>query len=195
MVFPTFFNLSLNFAIRSLWSEPQSAPGLVFVDCIELLHLWLQRIFNLILVLTIWWCPCVESCFVGGECLLWPVHFLAKTLLPFDLLCLVLQGQISLSLQVSLDFLLSVCLECRRPGLDPWVGKIPWRRKWQPTPVLLPGESHGGRNLVGYSPWGRKESDTTERHLLLYYCLMDCFQILKGVCQGFKLSPAYLTYM
>ena len=45
---------------------------------------------------------------------------------------------------------------------DLWVGKIPWRRKWQPTPVFLPGESHGGRSLVGYSPWGRKESDTTE---------------------------------
>ena len=37
-----------------------------------------------------------------------------------------------------------------------------WRRKWQPTPVFLPGESHGGRSQVGYSPWGRKESDTTE---------------------------------
>ena len=37
-----------------------------------------------------------------------------------------------------------------------------WRRKWQPTPVLLPGESHGGRSLIGYSPWGCKESDTTE---------------------------------
>ena len=49
------------------------------------------------------------------------------------------------------------------PGFDPWVGKIPWRRKWQPTPVLLPGESHGGRSLVGYSPWSHKESDTTDR--------------------------------
>ena len=39
----------------------------------------------------------------------------------------------------------------------------PWRRKWQSTPVLLPGESHGGRSLVGYSPRGHKESDTTER--------------------------------
>ena len=44
MVFHTFFNFSLNLAVRSSWSEPQSAPGLVFVDCIELLHLWLQRI-------------------------------------------------------------------------------------------------------------------------------------------------------
>ena len=50
-----------------------------------------------------------------------------------------------------------------RPGFHPWVGKIPWRRKWQPTPVLLPGKSHGRRSLVGYSPRGRKESDTTER--------------------------------
>ena len=49
-----------------------------------------------------------------------------------------------------------VCLQCRRPGLDPWVGKIPWRRKWQPTPVFLPGESHGQRSLAGYSPWGHK---------------------------------------
>ena len=55
------------------------------------------------------------------------------------------------------------CCYTHIPGFDPWVGKIPWRRKWQPTPVLLPGESHGGRSLVGYSPWGRKESDTTER--------------------------------
>ena len=47
--------------------------------------------------------------------------------------------------------------------VDPWVGKIPWRRKWQPTPVVLPGESHGGKSLLGYSRWGPKESDTTER--------------------------------
>jgi hypothetical protein len=49
------------------------------------------------------------------------------------------------------------------PRFDPWVGKILWRRKWQPTPVFLPGKSHGGRSLVGYSPRGRKASDTTER--------------------------------
>ena len=38
--------------------------------------------------------------------------------------------------------------KCRRPGFDPWVGKIPWRRKWQPTPVFLPGKAHGQRSLV-----------------------------------------------
>ena len=50
----------------------------------------------------------------------------------------------------------------RRLGFDPRVGKIPWRRTWQPTPVFWSGESHGQR-LEGYSPWGRKQSDTTER--------------------------------
>ena len=45
---------------------------------------------------------------------------------------------------------------CRRCGFDPWVGKIPWRRKWQPIPVLLPGESHAGRSLAGYSPWDHR---------------------------------------
>ena len=47
-------------------------------------------------------------------------------------------------------------------GFDLWVGKIPWRRKWQPIPVFLPGKSHGQRRLVGYRPWGHKESDVTE---------------------------------
>ena len=49
------------------------------------------------------------------------------------------------------------------PGFDPWVRKIPWRRAWQPTPVFLPEESHGQRSLAGYSPWGHKELDATER--------------------------------
>ena len=57
----------------------------------------------------------------------------------------------------------SICLQCGRPGFDPWVGKIPWRRKWQPTPVLLPGKSHGQRSLAGCSPWDRKGLDTTEQ--------------------------------
>ena len=48
-------------------------------------------------------------------------------------------------------------------GFDPWVRKIPWRRKWQPTPVFLPGESHAQRNLADYSPWGCKESAMTEQ--------------------------------
>ena len=45
---------------------------------------------------------------------------------------------------------------CRRRRFDSWIGKIPWRRKWQPTPVFLPGKLHEQRSLAGYSPWGRK---------------------------------------
>ena len=52
---------------------------------------------------------------------------------------------------------------CQRRShrFDPWVGKIPWRRAWQPTPVFLPRESYGQRSLTGYSPWGHKELGTT----------------------------------
>ena len=61
----------------------------------------------------------------------------------------------------------------KRDGLDPWVGKIPCRRKWQPTPVLLPGEAHGQRSLVGCTPWGHKESGMTDLLTLTY--------LLKGI--------------
>ena len=60
--------------------------------------------------------------------------------------------------------MVKICLQFRRPGFDPWVGKIPWRREKLPTPIFLPREFHGQRSLVSYShlvcysPWGRKES-------------------------------------
>ena len=59
----------------------------------------------------------------------------------------------------------SAC-QCRRHKIctfDPWVGKISWGRKWQPSPVFFPGKFHGQRSLVDYNPWGCKESDRTER--------------------------------
>ena len=66
-----------------------------------------------------------------------------------------------------------VCLQCRRPGFDPWVGKIPWRRIWQPILVFLPGKFHGWKSLAGYSPWGRKELDwATNTH--------DCTYLLQA---------------
>ena len=58
------------------------------------------------------------------------------------------------------------------PGSIPGLGTFPWKRKWQPTPVLLPGRAHGQRSLVGYSPWGRNESDTIEElyfHWVRFY--------------------------
>ena len=70
----------------------------------------------------------------------------------------------------------SAC-QCRRHRLEPWVGKIPWRRKWQPTPVPLPGKSHGRRSVVDYSPWGRKKSDRTER-LHFHFCSSGHLRLL-----------------
>ena len=63
--------------------------------------------------------------------------------------------------------LVRIHLPCRTPGFNPWVGKIPWRREWLPTPVFWPGEFHGL-----YSPWGRKELNTSEQ-LSLHF--KDCF--------------------
>ena len=54
------------------------------------------------------------------------------------------------------------CRRRRRHGFSPWVGKIPWSRKWQPTPVFLPEKFHGQRHLAGHSPWSHKEADMTE---------------------------------
>ena len=52
--------------------------------------------------------------------------------------------------------------QCRRRRFNPWFWKIPWRRKWQPSPIFLSGEFHGQRSLAGYSPWDQKESNTVE---------------------------------
>ena len=62
---------------------------------------------------------------------------------------------------------------------DPWIRKIPWRGKWKPIPVSLPGESHGQRSLVGYYPWGHKKSDMTEythtcTHRIAFHLLYTC---------------------
>ena len=93
----------------------------------------------------------VFSCVVGRGCLLWPVHSLGKTLLTFALLHSVLQDKICLLLQV-------------------FIG----RRQWHPTPVLLPGKSHERRSLVGCSPWGSKELDTTEQ--LHFHFSLSCIE-------------------
>ena len=66
----------------------------------------------------------------------------------------------------------------RETQVQSWVGKMPWRREWQPTLVFLPGEPHGQTSLAGYSPQGRKESDMTEQ-LTLVDRLIMIFQLQK----------------
>ena len=73
--------------------------------------------------------------------------------------------------------------QCRRRV---GVGKIPWRRKWQPTPVFLPGKSHGQRSLVGYSPWGCKESDMTEQLNKKNMLMITAKLTMHLLCEGDK---------
>ena len=81
--------------------------------------------------------------------------------LVWPIACLCVNFQIFMDFPV---FLLPAYYRRRkRCRFNPWVRKIPWRRKWQPSPIFLPGKSHGQRSLAGFSPWGCKESDTTER--------------------------------
>ena len=83
------------------------------------------------------------------------------------------------------------CRRCKRCGFDPWVGKIPWRRRWQPILVFLPGESHRQRKLEQCSPWGCKESDMTEHNthtsymhdiecMILYILYRNYLTLLSG---------------
>ena len=83
------------------------------------------------------------------------------------------------------------CRRCKRPRFDPWVGKIPWSRKWQPTVIFLPGKFHRQRSLVGYSPWGRKELDTmewlrTQTHTMVQGLAQDEDTETDRIGQGFK---------
>ena len=82
----------------------------------------------------------------------------------------------------------SICW-CKRRRFSPWVGKIPWRRKWQPTSVLLLGKSHGQRRLAGSSPQDCKELDTTER-LTNNNNPHPCQQVLNGEYKSLPLSGA-----
>ena len=80
------------------------------------------------------------------------------------------------------------CRKHKRWRFNPWVRKIPWRREWQPTPVFLPGKSHGQRSLVGYSPWGCKELDRTEWLLTLTNQLGT---VMESVGVSFSLLMCY----
>ena len=82
------------------------------------------------------------------------------------------------------------CRRLKRCGFNPWVGKIPWSRKWQPTPEFLPGESHGRRSLAGYSLWGCTESDTTE---LLPFCFLFSIDRIYALVTRLFASPSLLS--
>ena len=92
---------------------------------------------------------------------------------------------------------------CKRLRFDPWVGKIPWRRKWQSTPVFLTGKFHRQRRLMGYSAWGLKELDTTEHMHRIQYkhttylivpAVVDYILLLKHTLHLSIYSPSLLMY-
>jgi hypothetical protein len=79
-------------------------------------------------------------------------------------------------------------------GFVSWVGKIPWKRKWQFAPVFLPGKSYGQRSLAGYSPWGHKESDSTEQLNNKRYCVCPARpKILSGLLRESLLTPGKMV--
>ena len=79
-----------------------------------------------------------------------------------------------------------------RPGFNTRVRKIPCRREWQATPVFSPGEFHGQRSLAGYSPWGHKESDTTEWLSLSNFLSIDMLGFRSNILFVFSLSLCVL---
>ena len=106
-----------------------------------------------------WKCKFSQDCWVphdiiGYQCSLFHMKHEEAVLTPSILTVLLCYPQ-GLSLWLSWY---RICLQCGRPGFNPWVGKIPWRRERLPTPVFWPGEFHGP-----YSPWDCKELDTTEQ--------------------------------
>ena len=83
--------------------------------------------------------------------------------------------------------------------LDTWVGKTPWRSKWQPTPVFLPEEFHGQRSLAGYSPWSWKQSDMTEQLTLFFLggnfwwpCFLTKLAVNENYC--LPVTGSYVCY-
>ena len=95
---------------------------------------------------------------------------------------------------------LRISLQCRSLGSDPWVGKIWWRREWQSVPVFLPGEFHGQRSPVGYSPWGHKKSDMAERltHWTItpagYYCIFTLPFLFLGL-SSYRWLPQFRSIL
>ena len=81
-------------------------------------------------------------------------------------------------------------LQYRRPGFNPWVGKIPWKREWIPTPVFWPGEFHRQRSLAGYGSWGCKGSDTTEQ---LSHVHLPHFKIFVTAASDFSVAVSVLV--
>ena len=90
--------------------------------------------------------------------------------------------------------LASQCRRCKRRGFDSWVRKIPWRKAWQPTPVFLPGESHGQKSLVGFSPIVSQTVGHDWSNLACMYCLQNKIPSLYNLVLSSLSNPIPVTY-
>ena len=88
-----------------------------------------------------------------------------------------------------------IYLLSKRGRFSPWVGKIPWRRKWHPTPVLFPGKFHGQGSLVGYGPWSRKELDTAEHTCAAAASRCALLLLLKQVKTNISVKRSIFTFI
>ena len=139
-----------------------------------------MAVITICICLTHWvqWIPLkatVDACWVMGSKYIWFVEF------SNIFLCLTNFGP---GFPRCLGSKESACQA--RLGFDPWIGKIPWRRKWQPTSVFLPGKSHRQKSLVGYSPWGhtRVGHNLATKQQQLWAKKRQRFQSLKELCHG-----------
>ena len=122
----------------------------------------------------IWFCGLLPCSFICTQCF----FFILSVLLWFRSLGFPGGSEVKASARNAGDL-----------GSTPWVGKIPWRRKWQPTLVFLAGESHGWRSLMGDSPRGHKGSDTTERlHFHFSLSLSLSYRVLVPLVFGLCLQ-------
>ena len=88
-----------------------------------------------------------------------------------------------------------ICLQCRRSGFDPWVGKMPWRRECLPTPVFLPGEFHGQKSLVVNSPWGLRVRHTWATFTVTYHTFTTRIDLFFFKCETRKINLAMYLYV
>ena len=131
-------------------------------------------------------------------------NVLGRSSLPWCLLLLFPVNLISRSAVFGASLvsqMVKICLQCRRPGSDPWIGNgISWGWEWLPTPVFWPEQFHGQRSLAAYTPWGCKEPNPTEQLSLSVFTSQEALVVKNppekagdvkdmGLISGLRRSP------
>ena len=131
-------------------------------------------ILNLYLYLGLKWVSCKQHIYRSCFCVHW--NSLCLLVGAFNLFIFKVIIDMHVSISIFLAQMVKNLLAMQESKFSPWLEKMAWRREWQHIPLFLPGKSHGQRSLVGYSPWGCKESDIAEQltfslSLSIVFCL------------------------